>query len=97
MIAKSSRAGSVRPSTVDVLWSILAPTRENGMDQATPSARTMSDDERCRRQKAINYARGSVRLEGFTLDPDIEALNQRYVEGKLTRTELTNAIQHAVG
>ena len=67
------------------------------MDQATPSAPTISDDERCRRQKAIDYARGSVRLESFTLDPGIEALNQRYVEGDLTRAELTNAIRHAVG
>ena len=66
------------------------------MDQVTPSARIISDDERRRRQKAIDYARGSVRLEGFTLDPDIEALNQRYVDGELTRAELTAAIKHAV-
>lgn len=66
------------------------------MDQATPSAHTISDDERCRRKKAIDTARGSVRLEGFILDPDIEALNQRYVAGELTRSELTNAIRHAV-
>ncbi len=67
------------------------------MDQATPSACTISNDERCRRQKAIDYARGSVRLEGFTLDLDIEVLNQRYIDGELTRAELTDAIRHAVG
>lgn len=73
------------------------PIKGNVMDQVTPCARIISDDERRRRQKAIDYARGSVRLEGFILDPDIEALNQRYVEGELTRAELTAAIKHAVG
>ena len=67
------------------------------MDQVTPCARIISDDERHRRQKAVDYARASVRLEGFTLDADIEALNQRYVAGELTSAELTAAIKHAVG
>lgn len=67
------------------------------MDQAAQAARTISDDERQRRQKAVDYARGSVRLEGFVLDDDINALNQRYVNGELTSEELTAAIKHAVG
>ncbi len=67
------------------------------MDHATQTNRTISDDERRRRQKAVDYARGSVRLEGFVLDEDIKALNQRYVDGELTSEELTAAIKHAVG
>ncbi len=67
------------------------------MDQAAQATRTISDGERQRRQKAVDYARGSVRLEGFVLDDDINALNQRYVNGELTSEELTAAIKHAVG
>ena len=67
------------------------------MDHAAQATRTISDDERQRRQKAVDYARGSVRLEGFVLDDDINALNQRYVDGELTSEELTAAIKHAVG
>ncbi len=68
------------------------------MSQPTPSPKPpISDEERRRREKAIAYARGSVRLEGFTLDADIEALNQRYIDGDLTSEELTAAIKHAVG
>ena len=67
------------------------------MDQATQAAQTAAADERSRRQKAVDYARGSVRLEGFVLDPDIEALNARYVAGELTSDELTAAIKRALG
>ncbi len=67
------------------------------MDQATQAAQAAAADERHRRQKAVDDARGSVRLDGFVLDPDIEALNQRYVDGELTSDELTAAIKRAVG
>jgi Antitoxin VbhA len=66
------------------------------MDEAKPTPR-IADAERLRRQKAVEYARGSVRLEGFVLDADIEALNRRYVNGELTSEELTAAIKRAVG
>jgi hypothetical protein len=67
------------------------------MDDAKPATPPIADAERLRRQKAVEYARGSVRLEGFALDADIEALNQRYVNGELTSEELTAAIKRAVG
>jgi hypothetical protein len=67
------------------------------MDEAKPATPPIADAERLRRQKAVEYARGSVRLEGFVLDADIEALNQRYVNGELTSEELTAAIKRAVG
>lgn len=66
------------------------------MNQALPTRQPISDEERRSRQKAVDYARGSVRLEGFILGPDIDALNQRYVEGELTSDELTAAILRAV-
>ena len=67
------------------------------MDDVTQTTRSIPDDERRRRQKAVDYARGSVRLEGFVLDDDINALNQRYVDGELTSEQLTAAIKRAVG
>lgn len=74
-----------------------AATKEDVLDQPTPATQPISDDERARRQKAVDYARGSVRLEGFVLDADIEALNQRYVNGELTSEQLTAAIKRPVG
>jgi hypothetical protein len=67
------------------------------MDEAKPAIPPFAKAERVRRQKAVDYARGSVRLEGFVLDAHIEALNQRYVNGELTSEELTAAIKCAVG
>ena len=63
----------------------------------TNLAPIISEEERARRQKAVNTSRDSVRLEGFELAPDIEALNARYVAGELTSQELTAAIKRAVG
>lgn len=44
--------------------------------------------EQERRQQALNYARASVRLEGFTLTVEEEALFARYAAGELTNDEL---------
>ncbi|MDD2794645.1 antitoxin VbhA family protein [Acidocella sp.] len=62
------------------------------MDQVVSSKPLISEAERDRRRAAINYGRGSVRLEGFVVSPEAEALNQRYIDGELTREELTQAI-----
>jgi len=52
----------------------------------------ISREERARRQAAVDYARGSVRLEGFVVTDHAEELNRRYIEGELTSAELTAAI-----
>ena len=52
----------------------------------------MDVEEQARRQASVNYGRGSVRLEGFVLSPEIEDLNRRYIEGELSSEELTSAI-----
>jgi len=52
----------------------------------------ISAEERARRKAAIDYARGSVRLEGFVVSPFAEDMNQRYIDGEITRKELTAAI-----
>ena len=52
----------------------------------------ISQQERARRQAAVDYSRGSVRLEGFTVSPFADEMNRRYIEGQITRHELTAAI-----
>ncbi len=62
------------------------------MTQAIHAAHPISEEERARRKKAIDYARGSVRLEGFVLDEQAEALFARYVNGEIDRPELDAAV-----
>ena len=49
--------------------------------------------ERARRKAAVDYGRGSVRLEGFVLSPEAEELNRRYVDGEITSVEHSAAIR----
>ena len=70
-------------------------------DQVSPvaigSRVRISDEERARRRAAIDYARGSVRLEGFVVSDFTEELNRRYVEGEISSAELTAAIKKRHG
>lgn len=52
----------------------------------------ISETERARRLKAVNFARGSVRYEGGILSDEIERLNARYAAGEIGSDELTAAI-----
>ena len=52
----------------------------------------IKDEERARRQADVDFARGSVRLEGFVLSPEVEELNRRFIEGELTDDEHTAAV-----
>jgi hypothetical protein len=56
------------------------------------STSRISSEERERRRAAVDYARGSVRLEGLVVTDHAEELNRRYIEGEITSTELTAAI-----
>jgi hypothetical protein len=49
------------------------------------------DDDRLKRLAAVNFARGSVRLSDFFLGEEAEWLNQEYVNGKITSSELLTA------
>ena len=56
----------------------------------------LSEPERESRRAAIDYARGSVRLEGFVLSPEVEEVNRRFIAGELTGDEHIAAIKAAV-
>lgn len=58
---------------------------------------TISLQERARREDAIRFARNSVRLEGFKLSADAEALNRRYLNGEITDAEHTAALLALAG
>jgi len=47
----------------------------------------ISAEERAKRQRAVDFARGSVRFEKFVLGPEVEELNCRFIEGELTSEE----------
>ncbi|HEV7911274.1 MAG TPA: antitoxin VbhA family protein [Methylocella sp.] len=49
----------------------------------------ISAEEMERRKAAVDYSRGSVRLEGFIVSPFAEELNRRYIDGEITRKEKT--------
>ncbi|MBC9904149.1 antitoxin VbhA family protein [Achromobacter xylosoxidans] len=47
----------------------------------------ISDTERCRRQSAVNYARASVGLEGYSLSEADEAHTQLFIDGQISLQE----------
>ena len=53
-------------------------------------------DEQTRRQHAVDFARGSVRFEGFVLSKKAERVGERFVAGTLTVPEYVDAIK-AIG
>lgn len=61
-----------------------------------PHQPATDDQERAARQKAIDFARASVGLEGFTLSPEVEAISRRFIAGELTGDEHVAAIRAAV-
>jgi hypothetical protein len=61
-------------------------------DAGSDKSSNIDEVERARGKAAVDYAKGSVRLEGFVLAPEVEELNRRYVVGDLTSDQLTEAI-----
>jgi len=55
----------------------------DGLD-TTP---VISAEERARRQRAIDFARGSLRFEGLIPSPEGEQINQRFIAGEITIDE----------
>ncbi len=49
----------------------------------------ITQEEKNRRQKAIDFARGNVRYEGIILSDAVEKLNQRYINGEIDKAEHT--------
>ena len=53
----------------------------------------ISTKEQSNRQSAIDFARGSVRYEGFILSNEAEQIGERFVAGHLTLADYIAAIK----
>ena len=62
---------------------------------AVPDA--ISDEERARRQTAVNFAEANVRLEGFLVSAADKRHAQRYVNGEITLTEFVDPTRLPMG
>jgi hypothetical protein len=62
----------------------------------TKATARIGPEERARRKAAIDYARASMRLEGFVLDAETEELNRRYIAGEITSVEHSAAIRASI-
>ncbi|MBH3399802.1 antitoxin VbhA family protein [Pseudomonas fluorescens] len=51
----------------------------------------ISDEERKRRQKAVDYARASIELSGFSLGSEDEVRAQAFVNGDLDLSDFVRA------
>lgn len=67
------------------------------MDQLIKATPQITPEERAARQHSIDTARGSVRLEGFVVSDEAEAIAKRHVDGELTAAEMTAEIKKLYG
>ena len=56
----------------------------------------ISEDERARRKTEVDFARRSVRYEGHILCDEMEALNEKYINGQFTSEEFSVAIGQSI-
>lgn len=64
----------------------------------TATERTpITEAERQHRQKEVDTARASVRLEGFVLDDTVEAIYTRYINGELEMPEVIAQVKGHAG
>jgi oligoribonuclease (3'-5' exoribonuclease) len=54
------------------------------IDKAKPR---ISEEERERRQEAVDFARASVELEGFRITPEENAHDLRFIDGEISLDE----------
>ncbi len=58
--------------------------------------RPIPDEEHARRQQAVDFARTNIELSGFSLSPEMEALNTRFVSGALSDSDyIAASLDHA--
>ncbi len=67
------------------------------MDDKHRRVSWLAQEERARRQRAVDTAHTSTRLSGIELPPEFMALNQRYIDGELTSKQLTAAVRRLAG
>ena len=53
----------------------------------------ISETERENRQKAIDFARNSVRLEGVIFSDEDELINQRFIDGEMNAEQMVKEFE----
>lgn len=48
---------------------------------------TITPEEKAKRAKAVAFGTANVRLEGFTIPPEAQAINDRYINGEISSEE----------
>jgi hypothetical protein len=61
----------------------------------TPTSR-ISAAESARRRFTVDEARAANKRQGYVHDPVLEAINEQYVRGQLTREEKSQAIRASI-
>lgn len=62
------------------------------MNVVATNPQELGQAELAKRKAAVEYARASLRLEGFVLPDFAEELNRRYIAGEITREAKTTAL-----
>lgn len=76
------------PSNMDGIHERAAfPSHACASEGDPVSEEQFPEEERARRQLAINRARANVRLEGTILPVEIEEINSRFIRGELSVEE----------
>ena len=57
---------------------------------------TITAAEQAKRQSEVDFAKGSVRLEGVILTPEIDRINQDYISGLIDSREHTTLCLAAI-
>ncbi|MGE4370595.1 MAG: antitoxin VbhA family protein [Burkholderiaceae bacterium] len=85
------------PSDCVEWWSAL-PVAVQQKWLANPKMPTMYRAwcERRKRQKAFNFARASIGLEGFKTSPETEALAVRHINGEIEFSEVIETVNEQV-
>jgi len=84
-VMKMALIGLRSGNGVDGVYSIPKWKRAVPMPQ-------LSQEERSRREQAVDLARADVELSGGRLSPEAERLNKRYLAGELSDSEHVDAL-----
>ena len=60
------------------------------MSKDTTAVAPITEDERRKRQKAADFARASVGLEGFKISEEVEQQTARFIAGEIDLAEFVN-------
>lgn len=70
---------------------LIQASEMKGLEMENEVDKEISEAEKRGRRAAMDFACGSVYLEGFVLTPEAEAENERFVNGEITIQDMIDA------